>query len=118
MELDKELYQEIKEYCTLNNLKPREYITKLLRDAFNRDKYGDKPAIFKPKKEKIIEIPIEKEQNTTSEKEIKETILKNEKEDSLEVAEKVEKEEEVVYSQKETENNKSVHLLKTKKRKL
>ena len=43
MEVDKKLYEEIKEYCTLNGLKPKEYINDLLKKAFMEDKYGNKP---------------------------------------------------------------------------
>lgn len=43
MEIDKELYKEIKEYCLLNGLKPKDYIHDLLKKAFMRDKYGERP---------------------------------------------------------------------------
>lgn len=43
MEVDKKLYEEIKEYCTLNGLKPKEYINDLLKKAFMKDKYGIAP---------------------------------------------------------------------------
>ena len=49
MEIDKGLYKEIKEYCDLNNLKPRDYIHDLLKRAFMEDKYGKIPPIFTPK---------------------------------------------------------------------
>lgn len=45
MEIDKKLYNEIKAYCDLNGLKPREYIHSLLSKAFMQDKYGDKPGL-------------------------------------------------------------------------
>ena len=47
MEIDKELYSEIKEYCALNNIKTKEYITSLLRKAFIEDKYGKAPNLLK-----------------------------------------------------------------------
>ena len=43
MEIDKELYKQIKEYCDLNGLKTKDYIYNLLKNAFMADKYGDKP---------------------------------------------------------------------------
>lgn len=43
MQLDKELYNEIKEFCELNELKTRDYIHKLLKDAFMIEKYGNSP---------------------------------------------------------------------------
>ena len=41
MELDKDLYKEIKEYCDLNKLKTRDFIHQILRDAFMKEKYGN-----------------------------------------------------------------------------
>ena len=46
MEIDKELYKEIKDFCVLNNLKPKEYIHRLLKEAFMKDKYGEKPKFM------------------------------------------------------------------------
>ena len=46
MEIDRELYKEIKEYCDLNGLKARDYIHKLLKEAFMKDKYGERPAFM------------------------------------------------------------------------
>ena len=43
MEIDKELYKDIKEYCDLNGIKAKEYINTLLRKAFMQDKYGERP---------------------------------------------------------------------------
>lgn len=43
MEIDKKLHDEIKAYCKLNGLKMNEYINKLLRNAFNIDRYGISP---------------------------------------------------------------------------
>jgi hypothetical protein len=41
MVLDKNLYDEINEYCKLNALKTRDFIHKILKEAFLREKYGD-----------------------------------------------------------------------------
>ena len=43
MELDKKLYSEINEYCKLNGLKTRDFIHKILKEAFLREKYADTP---------------------------------------------------------------------------
>jgi len=56
MEVDKKLYNEIKEYCVLNGLKPKEYINDLLRKAFTEDKYGTKP--FMANKVKVTAIAL------------------------------------------------------------
>lgn len=45
MELDKKLYTEINEFCKLNGLKTRDFIHKILKEAFLREKYGDSPFI-------------------------------------------------------------------------
>ena len=43
VEIDKKLYQEIKDYCKLNNLVIKDFVSKLLRKAFTIEKYGDRP---------------------------------------------------------------------------
>ena len=43
--ISRKLYTDIKEYCTLNGLKLSEYVDGLLKDAFLRDKYGDRPFV-------------------------------------------------------------------------
>lgn len=43
MELDKKLYAEINDYCKLNGLKTRDFIHKILKDAFLKEKYADTP---------------------------------------------------------------------------
>lgn len=54
MQLDKELYNEIKEYCELNGLKTRDFIHQMLRDAFLIEKYGKTP--FSNKKDTNLRI--------------------------------------------------------------
>lgn len=56
MEIDKKLYQEIKDYCKLNNLKVGEFINSLLRKAFNIEKYGEIPLFMEKKKEPLIKV--------------------------------------------------------------
>lgn len=53
MELDKKLYSEINEYCQENGLKTRDFIHKILKEAFLREKYGDSP--FKKTKTQQLE---------------------------------------------------------------
>ena len=64
MQIDKNLYDEINEYCKLNNLKTRDFIHKILKDGFLKEKYGESPFIFKKEnkndvKETEKDIPIE-----------------------------------------------------------
>ena len=54
MQLDKELYNEIKEYCELNELKTRDFIHQMLKDAFLIEKYGKTP--FSNKKDTNLRI--------------------------------------------------------------
>ena len=46
VEIDKKLYQEIKDYCKLNNLVIKDFVNKLLRKALTVEKYGDKPFSY------------------------------------------------------------------------
>lgn len=62
MDIEEKLYAEIKEYCKLNGLKVTKYVNELLREAFMRDKYGERPQIGNKKVEKNI---------TNEEKEVK-----------------------------------------------
>lgn len=54
MQIDKQIYDEINEYCKLNNLKTRDFIHKLLKEAFLKEKYGDSPFAFNKKTENIV----------------------------------------------------------------
>lgn len=56
MEIEKKLYSEIKDYCSINNLKIGDFVNKLLRKAFNIEKYGVAPPFLK-------ENSVEKEEN-------------------------------------------------------
>ena len=46
VEIDKKLYQEIKDYCKLNDLVIKDFVNKLLRKALTVEKYGDKPFSY------------------------------------------------------------------------
>lgn len=47
VKIDDKLKEEIKQYCTLNKLKMGEFVNKLLKEAFAKEKYGDRPPMFK-----------------------------------------------------------------------
>lgn len=94
MEIDKELYNEIKEYCDLNGLKPRAYIHTLLKKAFMEDKYGKMPPIIKkpekvtitvveekPKEEEPFKIELHTIEETPKEEKIEENLPIKEKEE-------------------------------------
>ena len=49
--IDRALYEKIKEFCDFNGLKRVKYVNDLLKDAFMRDKYGDKPFDVREKPE-------------------------------------------------------------------
>ena len=57
MQIDKTLYNEINDYCKENGLKTRNFIHKILQEAFLREKYGDKPFFSFS----IKSVPIENE---------------------------------------------------------
>lgn len=86
MDIDKKLYNSIKEYCDLNNMDTSEYINKLLKKAFMEDKYGKVPPFIKgegekkskPKSPKAVEVVseenyVKKEEEVKTEKQISET---------------------------------------------
>jgi hypothetical protein len=62
MQIDKNLYIEINEYCKLNNIKTRDFIHNILKEGFLKEKYGDKPFFMqeKIKENKITENKDEK----------------------------------------------------------
>lgn len=110
MQVDEKLYAEIKQYCELNNLKIKPFITDLLRKAFNREKFGDGP--FQMRREPsppIIETEISGEKKTVF-YEIDAT-PKKVIENSIPIINNTEEVDEVKLEKKE-------NLNKTKKRKL
>lgn len=54
--IDGNLYEELKNFCQLNNFKLTSYVDHLLRDAFMIDKYGDAP--FVNYKKEVTQQPI------------------------------------------------------------
>ena len=71
MQIDKVLYIEINEYCKLNGLKTRDFIHKILNEAFLKEKYGDTP-FFNLKKEEKAENKNENIQRTNENKMLEE----------------------------------------------
>lgn len=50
IEISDKLFNDIKKYCELNELKVNEYIEGLLKKVFTIEKYGDRPVISKTHK--------------------------------------------------------------------
>lgn len=79
MQIDKNLYNEINDYCKLNELKTRDFIHKILKEGFLREKYGDSPfAINNIKKEAT--------EDNEPQKECDEIILDNKKDETPSVS--------------------------------
>jgi hypothetical protein len=67
MQIDKKLYEEINDFCKINDLKTRDFIHNLLQEAFMKEKYGTSPFdIFNKKenveKEDVITTPLYKDE--------------------------------------------------------
>lgn len=57
--IDEQLYQEIKDYCELNDLKINHFVEEILRKQFLIEKYGDTPFSILSKKIEIEPVPPE-----------------------------------------------------------
>lgn len=80
MVIDKNLYSEINEYCKENNIKTRDFIHKILKEAFLKEKYGDSPFAFFKKEEKNTQQeiqPITQVENTVIEPVIEQAVVEN-----------------------------------------
>lgn len=80
MVIDKNLYSEINEYCKENNIKTRDFIHKILKEAFLKEKYGDSPFAFFKKEEKNTQQetqPITQVENTVIEPVIEQVVVEN-----------------------------------------
>ena len=80
MVIDKNLYSEINEYCKENNIKTRDFIHKILKEAFLKEKYGDSPFAFFKKEEKNTQQeiqPITQVENTVIEPVIDQAVVEN-----------------------------------------
>ena len=100
MEIDKKLYNEIKAYCDLNGLKVKDYINGLLRQAFNKDKYGEKP--FMANKVQVTSVIVKANEVDAkgvvySEEALKDAVDKFNEENSEKIGNIVEKEKKTIY---------------------
>jgi hypothetical protein len=80
MVIDKNLYSEINEYCKENNIKTRDFIHKILKEAFLKEKYGDSPFAFLKKEEKNTQQeiqPITQVENTVIKPVIEQVVVEN-----------------------------------------
>jgi len=85
VQINEKLYNNILEYCKLNNLKIKDYINEILGKCFLAEKYGDTPFAkieVKINKEEEIEKEItlpevneEKEEESTSEEPIHDDVI-------------------------------------------
>ena len=104
--ISNDLYNEIKDYCTINNLKINVFVNDLLEKSLKREIYGDVPAIFtvntEVEKVEKAEITSEKIKNvkktvteetniTEAKTEIKENNIVNEEKEILINTPKIEK---------------------------
>lgn len=101
--ISNDLYNEIKDYCTINNLKINVFVNDLLEKSLKREIYGDIPSIFtvpiKTEEKKVAPVQIEsiesaatEETNITETKtEIKENNIVNEEKETLINTPKIEK---------------------------
>lgn len=60
IEINDKTYEDLKEFCTLNNLKIGQFADKLIRDGLMIEMYGDVPFTNyrKPEQKPMVEIPI------------------------------------------------------------
>lgn len=72
MQIDKNLYDEINEFCQMNDLKTKDFIHKILKEVFLKEKYGETP--FKKKEPFITPIVIE-EKNILNTKKVLEEVV-------------------------------------------
>lgn len=56
VEIRNDLYERIKEYCQLNNLKPAKFINEMLEKSFMIELYGETPFTILSKKIQVEEI--------------------------------------------------------------
>jgi hypothetical protein len=64
MQLDKKIYDEINLFCKENGLKTRDFIHKILKDAFLKEKYGDSPFPLKKTPSPVKPMVLTQEQPT------------------------------------------------------
>lgn len=107
MDIDKKLNNEIALYCKENGLNKKEFINKLLKKAFNIEKYGEKPFSNTPQTEKAP---------TETEKKKEEACREIRVSVSNKAKEYENKEKNCIFDAEKTENEEPVS--KTNKRRL
>ena len=69
--ISNDLYNDIKDYCTINNLKINVFVNDLLEKSLKREIYGDIPAIFtvpiKTEEKKVAPVQIESIESAVTE---------------------------------------------------
>ena len=60
------LVKDIKKYCELNGLNVEDYISSLLKKAFMRETYGERPPLYGVKTGKETPVEVEKEKKETT----------------------------------------------------
>lgn len=113
MDIDKKLNNEITLYCKENGLNKKEFINKLLKKAFNIEKYGEKPFSNTPQTAKVPP-EIEKKKEDTC-KEIRVSVNNKAKEEET-IKEPENKEKNCIFDTEKTENEEPVS--KNNKRRL
>lgn len=113
MDIDKKLNNEITLYCKENGLNKKEFINKLLKKAFNIEKYGEKPFSNTPQTAKAPP-EIEKKKEDAC-KEIRVSFNNKPKEEEI-IEEPENKEKNCIFDTEKTENKEPVS--KTNKRRL
>lgn len=93
MEIDKKLNNDITAYCKENGLNKKDFINKLLKKAFNIEKYGEKPFHNPPKEETLSQKTKQKQEQKCEEVKV-ETI-------EVEKTEKISKKEDEILKEPE-----------------
>ena len=113
MDIDKKLNNEITLYCKENGLNKKEFINKLLKKAFNIEKYGEKPFSNTPQTAKTTP-EIEKKKEDAC-KAIRVSLNNKPKEEEI-IKEPENKEKNCIFDKEKTESKEPVS--KTNKRRL
>ena len=78
IDIDDRLCEDIKAFCKLNNMTYTKYLSQIITERFNIDRFGDLNEKIKPRKEKIVieTSPVA----CITEKQVVELVTKTEKE--------------------------------------
>ena len=113
MDTDKKLNNEITLYCKENGLNKKEFVNKLLKKAFNIEKYGEKPFSNTPQTEKAPPKTEKKDERAC--REIRISVSNKAKEEEI-TKESESNEKNCIFDTEKTENEEPVS--KTNKRRL